>query len=49
MLHDNSFQIINIYSISGHNRVSELPRHYLLMGGVDQMLIQTNSKDLLLE
>jgi hypothetical protein len=49
MLHDNSFQIINIYSISGQNRVSELPRHYLLMSGVNQMWIQKNSKALLLE
>ena len=49
MLHDNSFQIINIYSISGQNRFSELPRHYLLMGGVNQILIQKNSKGLLLE
>jgi hypothetical protein len=48
MLQDNSFQIINIYSISGQNRISELPRHYLLMSGVNQMLIQTNFKDLLL-
>jgi hypothetical protein len=46
MLHEISFQIINMYSIGCQNRASELLWHYS-RGGVNQMWILKNSKDLL--
>jgi hypothetical protein len=42
MLHEISFQFINMYSIGGQNRASTL-----LWGGVNRMWILKNSKDLL--
>jgi hypothetical protein len=47
MLHQISFQIINIYSIGGQNLVSELLETSYSRRGVNQMWILKNSQDLL--
>ena len=47
MLHDTSFQIINMYYIGGQNRVSELLWHLLPEGWCESDVILKNSKDLL--
>jgi hypothetical protein len=48
MLHENAFQIINIYSISGQNHSSELLWHSsYCRGGVNQVLILKIFNDLL--
>ncbi len=47
MLHGNSFQIINMYSISCQNRVQSYCDTTYSKGGVNQMWILKNSNDLL--
>ena len=47
MLHENVFQIINMYSITGKNRTSEFCDTSYSRSGVNQMWILKNSKDLL--
>ena len=49
MLHENVFQIINMYSITGKNRTSDFCDTSYSRSGVNQMWILKNSKDLYIQ